>query len=635
MRWLWYLSVVVIVACGGSESNDTPDSASPRSDNPVLVFSGPDEVNVGQSVDIVVTLKDNSALQSVKWDVDQPNLTLLNGHTQVLSFDAPSAGDYLFSVNATTLSGQNVNADYSLTVLEGAMPKAVVRLGHEAAEGGRVSLRVDSNSPKRIESISWNQISGPAAVDVSFDDNDEPRHNIYFDAPRVDADSIIRYRATIKYEDGSQASDQAQILVRNVEIVEDSFFTKSDMYVSSHMRPYRRNSPYAEALSECVYNNRIQFPCPFEQLPLIGQETESPTVDDILDRTYVSHPWMGDALKAYLENAPAGKDMLALLRATTAIVISYEIRPSFYWVATGAIYLDARNFWRTPAERDTLNTEPDYRSKFGNELNYRTTWRYVKDGEYYYPQPGLAPELRNSRTLLGVQQAVDWLLYHELAHANDFFNYASWSQIPLSTNPYEWFEDNAPNSDGLATSLPLTSDELHDLAQVNYGGETATPQQKAYTAEEIASFFQEDGASSFYSYYTEREDYATLFEQFMMLYRIHVSSDVGVFTDETFESEEYLLTWGQRNRINHSNVQQRAKYAVNRILPDLDVSAIQTHLPEPQLLPSGEDWYETLVLEGESVESLNSGKRYRSEKVIAAPRPDISPLLPLAVLEQR
>ncbi|NMH61097.1 Ig-like domain-containing protein [Alteromonas ponticola] len=633
MRWVSYLSVAFVVGCGGSGDNDGPTNSPPPANAPELVISGPSEVVVGDSVGLVVTASDNSSLSSVNWRVDQENLKLLTAHTQVVGFDAPTAGDYLFTISARTASGRAINTDYSLTVIEGETPDAVVRVDHQAAEGGRISLRVDNNSTKTIESVSWQQTAGPAAVDVVYDDNDDPKQNIYFDAPRVTSDVIIAYRATIQYDDGSDASDEAQVLVKDMEIVDDAFFTRSEMYTSSHMQAYRKDSPYADALDECVYNNRITYPCEFETLPLIGQETESPTIDDILNRTYVSHPWMGNAFKKYLENAPAGDDMLSLLRAVTAVVISYDIRPSFYWVVTGAIYLDARNFWRTPAERDTLNTEPDYRSAFGNELAYRTTWRYVKDGEYYYPQPGLAPELRNTRTQLGVEQAIDWLLYHELGHANDFFNYASWSQIPLSTTPFDWFEDNAPKSDGLETSLPLMSPELHALAQVNFGGETATAEQKAYTAADVAAFYQDDVASSFYSYYTSREDYATLFEQFMMLYRIKASSDVGVFTAETFENEEYVLTWGQRNRINQSSVQPRAKYVVNRILPELNVDEIQASLPEPQLLPEGEDWYETLVLDGETIESTESLSLFRSQKVLAKDRPEIQPLLPVAVME--
>ena len=113
--------------------------------------------------------------------------------------------------------------------------------------------------------------------------------------------------------------------------------------------------------------------------------------------------------------------MLKLLRATNAIVISYDIRPSFYWVATGAIYLDANNFWRTPQERDTLNTRPDYRSGFGSELDFTTSWRYVKNGAYYFPNISTANVAdRLPRDVSDVEAALSYLLYHELAHAMTF-----------------------------------------------------------------------------------------------------------------------------------------------------------------------------------------------------------------------
>ena len=69
------------------------------------------------------------------------------------------------------------------------------------------------------------------------------------------------------------------------------------------MQPYRVNSPYATALADCVYNNQVSSSCSFSRLPLIGQVTENPSIDDILDRTYVSHSWMGDAFKLFLETS--------------------------------------------------------------------------------------------------------------------------------------------------------------------------------------------------------------------------------------------------------------------------------------------------------------------------------------------
>ena len=73
----------------------------------------------------------------------------------------------------------------------------------------------------------------------------------------------------------------------------------------------------------------------------------------------------GQRFKEFLETMDPHGDFKNLLRATTAIVISYDVRPSYYWVVTGAIHLDPDNLWLTPDERDTINQAPDYRASFG------------------------------------------------------------------------------------------------------------------------------------------------------------------------------------------------------------------------------------------------------------------------------
>ncbi len=283
--------------------------------------------------------------------------------------------------------------------------------------------------------------------------------------------------------------------------------------------------------------------------------------------------------------------MLNLLRATNAIVISYDIRPSFYWVATGAIYLDANNFWRTPQERDTLNTRPDYRSGFGSELDFTTSWRYVKNGAYFFPIINTSNVAdRQPRDVDDVEAALSYLLYHELAHANDFFDYTEWQQLSNSASPLSSYDDSSPISTGLTTSLPLTSSQLHALADVRYGGETASSAQRSYTALQVANWFEDDGAVAFYSYFTEREDLAMLFERFMMLYRLEAEADVGVFTRATLEDGSFIPTWAQRNRVSDDKVTMRVDYVVSRILPELDVPAIQASLPSPYLLPNDITW---------------------------------------------
>lgn len=288
-----------------------------------------------------------------------------------------------------------------------------------------------------------------------------------------------------------------------------------------------------------------------------------------MDRVLVSHQWMGERFKDYLTNSVVGPDMLRLLRGVTAIVISYEVRPSFYWAVTGAIYLDADNFWVTPLERDTLNEIPDYRSGFGSDLQFIMPWRYVKD-DNYYPAGRFPVADRLTRTFADVEADISWLMYHELGHANDFFPPASWGQLSLNRSPLETINlsSMAPDSDDLDSTFPLRSDEMHALAKVNFGGDDATLAQKNVTPDDVVNLFTPDVSTGFYNYYTTREDYATLFEKFMMKYRLDADSDIAIVARN--DNPDYLVSWGQRNRFNEPALQQRVLFTVNRVLPEID-----------------------------------------------------------------
>jgi hypothetical protein len=143
---------------------------------------------------------------------------------------------------------------------------------------------------------------------------------------------------------------------------------------------------------------------------------------------------------------------------------------------------------------------------------------------------------------------------------------------------------------------------MKGLAQVSFAGDTASATQRNYAADDIQSFFSPDSASSYYSYLNEREDYATLFERFMMQYRLGASADLGILN--TVNNNNLLVTWGQRDRFNDPKVQARARYTVNQILPQIgNIRDIQDNeLPAPLLLRTGISWFDNIDLseQGES-----------------------------------
>jgi hypothetical protein len=592
---------LVLQACGGSSApTPAPIPEQPPSPNaPVsakLVQDGlriyyPDSFWVNQAASLAVTADDGN-IKSVYWQQSAgPELVILAPNSQLISFDITQAASYAIDLSVILDSGIVLQKTITFSATDNANILSTIRLDHAVVEQGKVSLRVDGTgtaSNKSIRSIQWQQIAGPEVRELVADE-----HYVFFVAPTVAQDVLVEFSATLNFTDGSVASDQSYVLVKNSTINPDGYFPKfAERIVTTEVRPYISDGQYADILVGCVYNNQISSSCTFETLPLIGAQTPSPSIDDILARLVVSHPWMGDRFKEFLQESATSEDMRQLLKASTAIVIAYDVRPSFYWSATGAIYLDAANFWRSPQERDTLNDQADYRSNFGNELQFIIPWRYVKNNQYYIRNSDFPAESRLSKPFSALEANASWLMYHELGHANDFFPYSSWANLSNNDSPLSYANNHDASSSQFSQSYPLNSIEMVQLADVSFSGITATESQKALVAQDVVGFFSPDKAPDYYCYSTIREDFATLFGHFMMAYRLGVSADVAIIS--SVNNDELTVTWGQRDRINSAQIQPRVKAVVESIFPQLNVAQIQTTLPSPISMRVGDDWFSNI-----------------------------------------
>ncbi|MFB0980387.1 MAG: hypothetical protein QMC62_05680, partial [Alteromonadaceae bacterium] len=449
--------------------------------------------------------------------------------------------------------------------------------------------------------LVWQQISGP---EVNFTStNTDGDYAVFFDAPEVSKDSLLVFSVT----SGSH-SDMVGIIVENAEKIDTESDNTAYTERLARVFPFVESSPYASVLSDCVYSNRINFgrTCNFNTLPLIAHDSTAPTVDDIMNRVVVSHHWMGERFRAFLENFDPNNDFKNLLRANTAIVISYDIRPSYYWVVSGAIHLDANYFWLTPDERDTINQAPDFRASFGSDLNFAMPWRYVKDNDY--TTTFISENTRSSREPEDVLYGLTYLMYHELAHANDFFPSTSWSTLnrdqTILSAAQQIANDTGYKSDQLNSMLPLLGDEMYALAQVRFHGVDATSIQKSYQPSDVSTFFSTEKAPQFYNYSSIREDYAMLFDGFMMKIRFDISRDVAITNLPKSADETYIVTWGQRGRIGEEFIKPRVLYAVSNILPEVkDVESLINDLPNPIMMNVGETWSDNL-----NISSLNAQK---------------------------
>jgi len=292
-------------------------------------------------------------------------------------------------------------------------------------------------------------------------------------------------------------------------------------------------------------------------------------------------------------------DVRRLLNGVTAVVIGAHVRPSFYFGLTGAIYLDADNFWLTPEQRDVVDETPDFRADFDRDLGYSGVWRYALNNNNIFQFFPPTSRLTRSVDYLVFESA--WLLYHELGHAGDFLPHAVRGSLNSTLTAWDnispRYSAGLLPSDLLAQQLPLTSAIMRGLAQVKFSGATADATQRAYTPQQVGDMFRADRATDEYNYSTTREDIAMIFEEFMMFHRHSIRRDVAI-TDKitpTTTGNTLIVRWGQRGRAAATAVSPRVKLAVQNIAPWIDSSQVDL-LPAPLDMRAGESWNGNLIL---------------------------------------
>ena len=628
----------LLAACGGggdSQPDDsvvTPPSTSlarcTDSISPLITttsssirFQTEQNYVAGQSSTIIANIlnRDSQDL-TFRWQqIDGPNIALVSQNSPVLAFDTPTAGGYRFSLHVTG-SNLDVTGEIGINVDPASTGVLNVRQDHQVVEGNNVSLRLGQQSELSAANISWCVASGPdLMVDVS-----DPFRPL-FTAPTVTQDTITRLKVNANVN-GNQLSDDVFVLTTSAPAISSPYF---DTPVA-RTHAYRPASPYANVLANCVYSNQLNDSCTINTLPLIGQTSSDLNHETILNRVLVSHDWMGDNFAAFLAQMDPNSDFARLLQSVTAVVISYDVRPSFYWVVTGAIYLDPNDLWLTPSQRDTINEAPDYRSNFGNDLNFVMPWRYVKDNQY--ASLGVPITVRANRTLAQINPDLASLLYHELAHANDFFPRSVHATLTGPRLLDDYSRRNANKSlisDQVSKTYPLTSTEMMGLANVSFLGAAASNVQKTYQASDVSTFFSTDIASDFYAYSSTREDTAMLFEEAMMSYRYQILRDVAVTNKPAIlTADSLIIDWGQRGRIAQDSLENRAALVIDEMLPELNGISLVESLPEPINMVQGQSWRQTLAispantqLKGQSnAAAINAESRFEAELRLSGDR---------------
>jgi len=547
----------------------------------------------------------SGAIGSVRWrQTAGPAVALAADATQTISFDPPQPGSYAFEAEFTDAAGGAHSQAVALDVAAAAAPGTglTLRASHSVRMGGKVSVRAwpalaEGDS---VKAVTWTQIEGPpVALDL------KTSRVAFFTAPEVARDTLVRLRATLHTSAGRSASDEVMVLVERHAQAPAS--NANAVWAGEHVPrvyPYLAGGARAGVLRRCTFDPVMSWDapknlCTLATLPFLAQETGGavPTVEQVMARVLVSHDWLGRNFEAFLRTHDTRGDFRRMLNSVTAVVLSTHVRPSFYYVAGGAIYLDAESFWLTPEERDTVNEVPDYRSDFGSELRYRALWRYVKDGQgifKYYD-----PAQRITRTLDDVRNEAAWLMYHELGHALDFVPPGAYGtlQPPLTVwdNVYPRFNNYLLTSDVVSSQYPLRSELLRGLADVQFRGIPASAAQKALTPAQVAAAFSADLATDDYAYLTSLEDVAMTLEEVLMQRRLGIRRDFAIADAGGASAATTIVRWGQRGRVGDPALRPRATAIAQALVPWLDPAELD-QLPAPIAMREGESWEANLPL---------------------------------------
>lgn len=368
----------------------------------------------------------------------------------------------------------------------------------------------------------------------------------------------------------------------------------NDILDENQLYAYRSDSPYASVLKECALAQVIADTCTLNTLPFVAQENPNFTRADIMNRLLVTHEWMGQRFEALLNDAP--EKMIPLFGSITSISIGSTVRPSYYWAGTGGVRLDPAGLWLTVDEKANVSSEEDYRSGFGDELQF---WFFetLRNGSQaainYY-----SLDDDSERPYEDIKIPMYRLLYHELAHAFDYLPSQSIPSLDASLNPAQALTRNEGFflSPRMHNDLPLNSQVLDELSEVSFRGATATEAQKSYDSGFLGAEMANDGATRYYGYSTQREDFATVFAVAMMKLDFNLDSYVGFVNKpanlESYFCSELLVGWGQKNRLADTLVQPRAKWVLEQVYgqnDDID-SFLETNALQLQTMVPGVNW---------------------------------------------
>lgn len=357
---------------------------------------------------------------------------------------------------------------------------------------------------------------------------------------------------------------------------------------------YEKDHSFVSSIEKCPYSIKASDLCSLEELPFIAQLSDDWGIEEIGQRVVVTKDWMGQRFLELLKELKDDKDLMKMFGAVTGIVISSKLSSSFYYSGNGFIYLEPDYLYLNKEELKSIQGPLDPRSGRASKLSFRKTWFYFKNNKMITNNT-YDKEIKKYSLLR--------LLYHELAHANDFFPFYSLSDVNIDEKNLLNFSYNYKFIDSSHKTSSFEKLDSILLKRVeNYINSGDVEYQifvESLSVEDIASSFKDGSASDTYNYYNRYENFAMKLEELLMLknhsiYRYIMFSDVEKNIDKSFS--EFTFYWSQRGRILKDDILEDSLNLYQSIFPDADIYKIKKDLNTKSLKNYPEDiTYKELV----------------------------------------
>ena len=359
------------------------------------------------------------------------------------------------------------------------------------------------------------------------------------------------------------------------------------------------NGPYKSSLLRCAQVS-AQSPCTLGELPMIGQATTDPTVQDIMNRVVITHDWAGVRFEQILQRLPS--QTLRLFKPVTLVYIGSENEYTQYSYDLGSLRIKIDDLWINETERKAVYsssnapaTNAPASASADNGLQFEPRIRWMLGAENVYD--GFATVDRQYQQ---ITIAVGMAIYEFLAYPNNFARADSYGLMVASQYPNDIFnlDNSVPVSQELYLDQNLTFDSsyLYSLANVHFNGEELGPGQDSFTAQGAGAEIGAQGKPSFYSFQSQLFDTVTLFILAMAKMNHNVYLDVAMVEKplgpRVLGCDDYKIGWGVRNRIAAPKVSARARFVVEQFIgqsADTD-NFFSNKLGQEVSLPVGFGW---------------------------------------------